>query len=91
MTTAVTSVGRAVIGPGRISGATKPHITRLGRFLFACNCDLRHRSTKRAVHLTMKTRSMHMIGYGLHLFRKDAVPHSVLVVAIILVVVLLII
>ena len=32
-----------------------------------------------------------MLGYGLHLFRKDAVPHSMLVVAIILAVVLLII
>ena len=31
-----------------------------------------------------------MLGYGLHLFRKDAIPHTVLVVAIILVVVLLI-
>jgi hypothetical protein len=30
-----------------------------------------------------------MLGYGLHLFRKDALPHSLLVVAIILVVVLL--
>jgi len=30
-----------------------------------------------------------MLGYGLHLFRKDAVPRSVLVVAIIFVVVLL--
>ena len=31
-----------------------------------------------------------MLGYGLHLFRKDAVPHSMLVVAIILAGVLLI-
>ena len=31
-----------------------------------------------------------MLGYGLHLFRKDAVPHSMLVVAIILAVILLI-
>ena len=31
-----------------------------------------------------------MLGYGLHLFRKDAIPHTVLVVAIIFVVVLLI-
>jgi hypothetical protein len=54
------------------------------------NCDLGHRSRKRAVHLLRKpNRSMHMLGYGLHLFRKDAIPHSVLVVAIIFVVVLL--
>ena len=32
-----------------------------------------------------------MLGYGLHLFRKDAEPHSMLVVAIIFVVVLMII
>jgi hypothetical protein len=31
-----------------------------------------------------------MLGYDVHLFRKDAVPHSVLVIAIIFVVVLLI-
>jgi hypothetical protein len=31
-----------------------------------------------------------MLGYGLNLFRKDAIAHSVLVVAIIFVVVLLI-
>jgi hypothetical protein len=48
-------------------------------------------SRKRAVHLLWKpNRSVHMLGYGLHLFRKDAVPHSMLVVAIILAVVLLI-
>jgi hypothetical protein len=32
-----------------------------------------------------------MLGYGLHLFRKDAVPHSVLVCTILLFVILLII
>ena len=31
-----------------------------------------------------------MLGYDVHLFRKDAVPHSVLVIAIISAVVLLI-
>jgi hypothetical protein len=31
-----------------------------------------------------------MLGYGLHLFRKDAIPHSMLVIAIIFAVVLLI-
>jgi hypothetical protein len=37
-----------------------------------------------------ENRSMHMLGYDVHLFRKDAVPHSVLVIAIISAVVLLI-
>jgi hypothetical protein len=31
-----------------------------------------------------------MLGYGLHLFRKDAIPHSILVVAIVFAMVLLI-
>jgi hypothetical protein len=48
------------------------------------------RGSEMCIYYENQDRSMHMLGYGLHLFRKDAVPHSVLVVAIIFVAVLLI-
>ena len=52
------------------------------------NCDLHHSFEEASCASIMKTKQEH--AHGLHLFRKDALPHSMLVVAIILAVVLLI-